>query len=808
MFLRLFPKAAPGGDVPDPYRASFENLTDDEIIALRERYKRYERAIFMWSHENVSIKRIQQTAGAFVMALREATKTKDKQVVFCPWIFEAFHTLSEQIASPLDLKPADLSIKEWNEERGKSVLSVCRAIQYMAEALVNYVNAVFPDGESSPKGFVEKLRKTLAAYFKPDLFADPKSFADVLFVTFYGVNNYGVVYFNNEPFLALMSDCLTQAWPNCVALNDPDAITITNLTSEMEEDVMCDYVLPFLRPKKEDISLREEQDEADLREIRDSIKQHASTSRLLRAPGIVSAAWCIVESAYSIAQKAHDFREYYQGNALEAPSRPLSADLASQGDGSLFRTISDFERDHLEYVHAFEHSESSYRFLGDVGRPLALAFWTLAYNLNRLSTDASVDRFCIKLFVLKATLDTLLMTCQTNEQLTARLSASTVSIKDALRNVSAVLLKIEEDNAVRNRNPTKRAPSLFHVSLDETATKEKPKGSADIMQALLKNSNEYYLNFGADTTKWPRQYLVVGVIHELCWVVSASEILKERLAGNEVDDGSGRPNLAQLLKPQTSLFLPIFKRVAETFEDLNQGEYIEPLFGNLLVAGCVSHFYLELSTSKEGLRILAEYKDFWMETFDSLFCSPETKIKPKTTREEAMAAYQRLEDICRRLSIEAEIQQAEADRRVFLPQQKTLTVDVVRQIAAEQTAEIKEGNEKSRKKLEKKLKAPRLELTQVDVANDLGVSRKTVNEWETNQTVDGPDNKSNKFGYYKSLRTNPDLRSVYNELVQIVQMYKKSAKDAKLNGRRSITFVAFNEKYHSMKAKSLNPSQV
>lgn len=129
-----------------------------------------------------------------------------------------------------------------------------------------------------------------------------------------------------------------------------------------------------------------------------------------------------------------------------------------------------------------------------------------------------------------------------------------------------------------------------------------------------------------------------------------------------------------------------------------------------------------------------------------------------------------------------------------------LSDDIKKAIAAG-VDEIKSDNAKSRKKLEDKVKTPRPELTQEMVANDFGVSRKTVNKWEANQTIDGSDNKSNKFGYYKALRTNPDLRGAYDQLVQIVKVFNQEAQKAKKAGRRSITFVAFNEAYHSRMAK-------
>lgn len=129
------------------------------------------------------------------------------------------------------------------------------------------------------------------------------------------------------------------------------------------------------------------------------------------------------------------------------------------------------------------------------------------------------------------------------------------------------------------------------------------------------------------------------------------------------------------------------------------------------------------------------------------------------------------------------------------------TKEDVEKIASKIAEEVKADNAKSRKKLEAKVKVPRPELTQEMVAKDFGVSRKTVNKWEANQTTDGPENKSNKFGYYKALRTNPDLRGAYDQLVQIVKVFNQEAQKAKKTGRRSITFVAFNEAYHSRMAK-------
>ncbi|MDO5319022.1 MAG: helix-turn-helix transcriptional regulator [bacterium] len=87
------------------------------------------------------------------------------------------------------------------------------------------------------------------------------------------------------------------------------------------------------------------------------------------------------------------------------------------------------------------------------------------------------------------------------------------------------------------------------------------------------------------------------------------------------------------------------------------------------------------------------------------------------------------------------------------------------------------------------------EITQEQVARDFGVSSSTVNRWEVNQTASGPENKSNKYGYYKELRTNPDLRGAYYELVNCVKRYQAEKRKADKLGIRFVTFVRFHEEW-------------
>ena len=88
------------------------------------------------------------------------------------------------------------------------------------------------------------------------------------------------------------------------------------------------------------------------------------------------------------------------------------------------------------------------------------------------------------------------------------------------------------------------------------------------------------------------------------------------------------------------------------------------------------------------------------------------------------------------------------------------------------------------------------ELSQNDVARAFGVSRQTVTRWEARQTKDGPDNTSNPWGYYRSLRTNPELRGAFETLSNQVKMYASAKEAMEKKGKRfRITFVSFGEEW-------------
>ena len=89
-------------------------------------------------------------------------------------------------------------------------------------------------------------------------------------------------------------------------------------------------------------------------------------------------------------------------------------------------------------------------------------------------------------------------------------------------------------------------------------------------------------------------------------------------------------------------------------------------------------------------------------------------------------------------------------------------------------------------------------LTQTAVAEDFGTTRQTIARWEDRQTEAGPGNKSNPYGYYRELRTNPALRGAYNLLAASAKAYRQARNEflRKNPGKRFVVrFVRFNEEF-------------
>ena len=158
------------GDIPlgesNDNRGDFGDKTDEELLALRARYKEFEKSIFAESWQRPSLRRFQETCAALCLALDLATKEEDKDMVYCPWLFEAFNTLQARIIKVPKVLPKGGAYIKWAAEIQEIVEGTCAAFGCFGDYLVRYVTAVYPEGTDSPHDFIKVVRSELNRFFK------------------------------------------------------------------------------------------------------------------------------------------------------------------------------------------------------------------------------------------------------------------------------------------------------------------------------------------------------------------------------------------------------------------------------------------------------------------------------------------------------------------------------------------------------------------------------------------------------------------------------------------------------------------
>ena len=158
------------GDIPlgesNDNRGEFDNKTDEELLALRARYKKFEKTIFAESWQRPSLGRFQETCAALCLALDLAMKEKDKDMVYCPWLFEAFNTLRSRIIKVPKVLPQGDAYLKWTAGIKEVVEGTCAAFGCFGDYLVRYVTAVYPEGADSPRDFIKVVRSELNSFFK------------------------------------------------------------------------------------------------------------------------------------------------------------------------------------------------------------------------------------------------------------------------------------------------------------------------------------------------------------------------------------------------------------------------------------------------------------------------------------------------------------------------------------------------------------------------------------------------------------------------------------------------------------------
>lgn len=191
--------------------------------------------------------------------------------------------------------------------------------------------------------------------------------------------------------------------------------------------------------------------------------------------------------------------------------------------------------------------------------------------------------------------------------------------------------------------------------------------------------------------------------------------------------------------------------------------------------------------SDEGSAKLSELQDCWNRFFRlmSSLCSNRELCREAENRQ------RQVHSACR----DALSGRHACDERAVLDDFRNALTALANALS-ESDEESARPKSKQKNKGRRRIRAKEGELTQEDVAEDFGVKRKTVIKWEREQTEDGPNNKSNPYGYYQRLRIDPNLRGAYTVLVKAVKHYLAEKAEAKKRGIRfRVTFERFNEEF-------------
>ena len=172
-------------------RGEFDNKTDEELLALRARYKKFEKTIFAESWQRPSLGRFQETCAALCLALDLATKEKDRDMVYCPWLFEAFNTLQSMIIKVPKVLPQGDAYLKWTAGIKEVVEGTCAAFGCFGDYLVRYVTAVYPEGTDSPHDFIKVVRSELSGFFKIGASENKDPFVTAAFELLYSYDERG-----------------------------------------------------------------------------------------------------------------------------------------------------------------------------------------------------------------------------------------------------------------------------------------------------------------------------------------------------------------------------------------------------------------------------------------------------------------------------------------------------------------------------------------------------------------------------------------------------------------------------------------
>lgn len=666
MYLKI---VSPKGPIPDPCRQEFTMFTDDEIINLRSRYKDFEKVIFALSHNPISPERYRYTAAALVLAFRRATENEDKDILYCPWIFEAFNTMSERLLSPTDIIPENTTREQWIKDRDKIAHDMLLDAAHVINALVLFVVKLFPTKAKDESSLVKAIRHYFHKFFNLDIFNDKDKLSLALIEILLAKDCHDKLYCSEKTFKALMAACHTTGWPLCTEIND-DAPEILDKDDEETYNAIIQAQLEIFAPPDTPVSDEDLIDKKqELKECLDAEHQNSNTQKR-PLPGLVGAIWKITHGALDIAQKALRYKAYYQEKSLDRPTLPISTGFDPSNPQGLCYNLLEFANYHKEYIRELQSydlsSTNSTNKLNEIHlaanyceRSLCL----LSFFLYQITCDPIIEAACRSLGVFRWAIINIASLLEPNDFISQNLNEELNDAKNNFENAYIFLNELEANIMEKYKSPTQRPLSGHKIAYGQSMRELGACDFISMISNIMNVAEDFYFSLGDNLENWPRQYLPEAFCYELCWAIDASERLKEAFKGNNLPNLGGKPNLDIILHPTKGTILPVFEKIILGFPSLNQDEYLEPLFEHMYGMGIMSHFYFGLSiTESEGIRILSEYLDFWREDFEQLFCSHETKIKPLTTIEQAQRACSKLAGLLNRLSKEYSIQYMRLER--------------------------------------------------------------------------------------------------------------------------------------------------
>ena len=383
------------GDIPlgesNDNRGDFDNKTDEELLALRARYKKFEKSIFAESWQRPSLGRFQETCAALCLALDLATKEKDKDMVYCPWLFEAFNTLQSKIIKVPNVIPKGDAYYKWVAEIREVVEGTCVAFGCFGDYLVRYVTAVYPEGADSSRDFIKVVRSELNSFFKIGESKNKEPFATAAFELLYGYDKHGYPKLKKEVLGRLIQACPTSGWPAKIRTKEDMPTIIPNITN----DELCSlFGVKMPNPEeleKVNLQIEAERAQADLDAAFERAEKFFAAEDWFKQPGPSIAMWRICRRASAIGKKANTYHEYYYNKSSDGPVQPLSEDIRGDRQDDLVPLIKVFALD-------FRREMSDVTILSYKLQELNSSMWnlngaieSLLYFLDKLPHDRHLN---------------------------------------------------------------------------------------------------------------------------------------------------------------------------------------------------------------------------------------------------------------------------------------------------------------------------------------------------------------------------------------------------------------------------------